>query len=117
MTQFISRLIIMSTRTCQCLAQKGVLGSFCGYVDGPYAYGCPPGSCSEDCTTSRGNIVESTFTEPEKDPVAKWELMRRKIRMTIFGDSMPLVPMILVVALVSIVIVALANILKGKSRK
>lgn len=110
----------MSTRTCQCISAKGsdsTKGSYCGYMDGPYAYTCEAARCSEDCSTTRGTLVDKTFQDPTKDPVDYWENMRRKIRNSIFGDSMPLVPMILVVALVSVVLVALANILKGKHRK
>mgnify|MGYP006268302397 CR=1 FL=1 len=86
----------------------------CGYIDGPYAYACDKGCCSEDCSTTRGTLVESTFQTPAN--TTQWEMTRRNIRRMIFGDSMPLIPMILVVILASIMLIALGNILKEKRR-
>lgn len=107
------------SRTCQCLSRKGSTGtgSFCGYTDGPYAYTCSMGACSEDCAATRGTLVEQTFKESEKDPVGRLELTRRRVRGAIFGDSMPLAPKILMVILVCVVILSIANMLKGKGRR
>lgn len=103
-------------RTCSCIATNENSMSFCGYTDGPYAYACNTGCCSQDCSTTRGTLVQRTFQNEEQDPQNKFELMRRNIRKAIFGDSMPLIPMILVAALAAIAIIALANILKGNPR-
>jgi hypothetical protein len=85
----------------------------CGYTDGPYVYTCEKGCCSEDCSATRGNLVQERIREkPTQTWIDKFEEFRKKLRITLFGPEMPTGVILVILGLVIVILLSLANMLK-----